>query len=250
MRCASCGLESTWEEGFYKSRLTNGRPYCPVCATQKYCSLYQAQFTGAIVLAVIGAVFVLISGSGVGWLFLAAGTFQLVGIPLAYLHELGHVAAAIALRMSVFQINLGSMGKPLWEKNIGSCEIVVRKALYGGYVVVLPRTRRLLRMRVALITLGGPTTDFLVLVVAVFGILPHVENNWFAKWLVAIFVFYNLISLFWTLVPHRIWLAGRRTPNDGLLILQSLFGAREALEGHHAAYFYMRHRSLSRGKSI
>ena len=87
-------------------------------------------------------------------------------LPLLVLHEFGHAVAAWLVGSSVCKVVIG-MGRPLWRFRFAGVPVTVRLIPVSGYVVSSPRELQGARWRSAVVYLGGPGIEALLLLALV-----------------------------------------------------------------------------------
>lgn len=153
--------------------------------------------------------------------------------PLLVVHELGHAVVARAFGCHVTRVSLG-YGRTLWRLDIGSATVDVRAIPIEGFVQFERGSRRIGRLRNALIYFAGPGTELLLAGLLVLAVGPdRVLARTDAVPLLAVQALCTCVavSVIMNLIPHTANASleavtdGRRpTPNDGLGIVRSLFG--------------------------
>src|SRR3954453_5018148 len=109
-RCASCKLESPWEEAFHTvKRGSEGRSYCPRCWQKRRHTSARDAWLALLGIAAIGLLGVaLVPGYTFGWFLINVTVVFLLAELLTLPHELGHALVARLLGLRVFGIYLGS----------------------------------------------------------------------------------------------------------------------------------------------
>ena len=83
-------------------------------------------------------------------------------LPLLALHEAGHAIAAWLVGSRVCKVVIG-MGRPLWRFRFGRVPVTLRLVPASGYVVATPVSLQGARWRSAVVYLGGPGLELLLL---------------------------------------------------------------------------------------
>lgn len=192
--CKRCGAQSPWQHGFLERRLLFLGPRYEVCIT---CHAYALQFRwfywrwafAAVTAAFLGA---WITRSITTGALVAVGLYGSLYLALA-LHELGHAAAAIAVRMRVIAMSLGGGLRTKvfsWRNTF----VLLGASPMEGLVVLSPSTTRHYRKKMAAVLLAGPTVNALCAWVGyvLFGAAPRT----FASGLVGLWTAANLIMVF------------------------------------------------------
>jgi tetratricopeptide (TPR) repeat protein len=83
-------------------------------------------------------------------------------VPLLVIHELGHALAAWLVGSRVSKVVIG-MGRPIWRFRFAGVPVTLRLVPVSGYVIATPRSLDGARWRSAVVYLGGPGIELLLL---------------------------------------------------------------------------------------
>lgn len=152
------------------------------------------------------------------------------------LHELAHAGMAKLVGMSVYEIAIGTHGRPLKEFQLGRCRITIRRGLDGGHMSAMNASMAWIRLRHWLVTAAGPSIH----IVAVVLLWPHLDlNDSHLWWQLAIYFafFTNAVMLWSSLMPFSEvnWTAGRY--NDATLLLWFPLAKRVEMAAYQVSYF-------------
>ncbi|WP_096156714.1 MULTISPECIES: site-2 protease family protein [Bacillus] len=139
--------------------------------------------------------------------------FLLIGIPFIHLvHELGHVVVARIFHVKKTRIVLG-MGSPVFQFSILGTSVEINKIyMFGGYSTN-DEDGKLSYLQQALISLGGPTLNILL----IFASIPFItrENVYFFT----LFISFNIWIALSNLIPFKF--GDKRS--DGWVIASSIY---------------------------
>lgn len=174
-------------------------------------------------------------------------------IPLIIPHELAHVLAALALRMRVFYVVIGS-GTKLLEFRLLGAVIILRTWPMVGYVLIATASPVLHRTRQTIAIAAGPLVHLVLILVAIslfapsdaplfgFGQSRAAASQQSILGLAQVnplgaFLFANLLACGLNLFPHRALIEGRRVPSDGLSLLTVPFWTTAQVAESRATYY-------------
>lgn len=177
------------------------------------------------------------SASSPGQPLLYLGSLHLVVVFSVVAHELGHALAALMVGARLFRINIGLYGRVVFSRRVFRCRFVVRSILYGGNVLCAPKGTTFFRLRYAVVLLGGPLANVLLMVLGQWAFSRFSQDNLLSSVLAAV-VHGNLFLLVISGIPRRMWIEGSRGATDGLALLSIPFMTREAIKAAHSAVFY------------
>ncbi len=165
------------------------------------------------------------------------------------LHEFGHVFGAYVTRSRIFEIALGS--KPRMEKWVGGTRLRISLFPFEGYVIAVPRSLTLYRLR-RLITIGlGPAFSVCYLA-ALFWLSSALMDSRHRSFdsVVTLLMCIELAGLGRTLWPYQVVVNGMRTGTDMLQLWWTLTRPVPQPEEHERQLAYAEAASLhARGKS-
>src|SRR4051812_33288037 len=99
MKCASCGLESKWEELFRAAPMSSSRKtglLCPVCWQERENKVNKRLFWGSFAFVLPGLLLALaFPNLTVGALLLNFSAVQVLTFLSTVVHELGHALGAV-----------------------------------------------------------------------------------------------------------------------------------------------------------
>jgi hypothetical protein len=193
---------------------SRGERACVVALAAAFAALLAADWASDFDARKLGGVFVLVL-----WL------------PVLRLHMLGHALAARLVGWRLVEVAVG-FGRELLRLRVGAVRVRVCSLPIEGYALVQPGSRRGARAKRALVYLGGPLAN-LVLVAALSPALelrvPERGDSLAFIVLQSLALTAALIGLC-ALVPYRS--AGH--PSDGLALLECLFARGDTLRARHA----------------
>ena len=151
-------------------------------------------------------------------------------LPVLGFHALGHALAARLVGYRLMEIGVG-FGRELGRFRVGSVRVLVRTLPLEGYVLAQPGSAHAARARRALVHLGGPLANLVLL-----GLLaPVLELRWVEPGdgigLVAAqsLALSAALGALYALLPYRA--AGN--PSDGLALLECVFASSETSSARH-----------------
>jgi tetratricopeptide (TPR) repeat protein len=187
------------------------------------------------------AAFLILSGRdpGFGWVLAVLALSYPMLVVGALPHEAGHVVAARLSGFEIFQVELG-VGRRVRTMEICGVRVMIHLVPWGGLTSAGSEDARLIRLRRALLYLGGPATNLALAGAYVWLVAPRSfgPSPSLAGALGASFLLSNLFIGVVNLIPRHIQSQAGRIPNDGMGILSSIF-ARSASkatwrEGYYA----------------
>ncbi len=186
--------------------------------------------------------------AGLAWIAFFLACFMTSYVAMVLPHELGHALTAMALGMRLFTVEIGVLGRVLFEPEILGCEFLFRSVPLGGCVRASPKNLRFVRTKHFFVVAAGPMTNAVALV-AVLWLIGMSREHAVLCWALAAFVFANIFKLAVGLFPRMVWMPGGRTPNDGLLLLRIFFMPDTALAAWHSSTLVQESLlSLARGR--
>jgi len=141
-----------------------------------------------------------------------------------YIHEFGHVLAAIVVRIPIRRVTIGN-GREILRKRIGRIIVVITNGFSGGNTFIGPISKKLFKIRCLIIFLGGVVSQLIsiVLVMLIFDIqfneLINIKHLSFSH----AFIYSNLLLIVLNLIPRKILISGIPVSNDGLQIIKLPF---------------------------
>ena len=226
--CGRCGAGSTLGSLFttlsHRGKMV---PHCPACAQAHRVTQMRWASVWVPVLLGMAATFLVLSGGHQGWVFLN-GALVLVFWWLSILpHELAHAGAALALRLRVHGVVVGS-GPILLHGMAGDVPLQWRTYPFRGATYVQITRDRSYRWRRFLMVAAGPASHALM----IWAVLSWAPDRAFAPgidggpapW--TAFIVANLLMLVGNLWPHVDKPSG--TPTDGKQMLDFLLRRRTA----------------------
>jgi tetratricopeptide (TPR) repeat protein len=136
------------------------------------------------------------------------------------MHEFGHAFTARALGLKVTVITLGG-GRFLWAGDVFGIPIRLYMWPLGGLTHLGGQPARLIRTRVWLTTLMGPTTNIGLAFFAILLWMPlaqRIDSNVTVLWIA-----YNALMAAGNLWPNRYFRSGRLHQTDGMQLLRIPF---------------------------
>ncbi|MBN1437903.1 MAG: hypothetical protein JW929_00710 [Anaerolineales bacterium] len=246
MKCSRCGVESGVEEAFTVRREWVGlvkRAYCPPCWETVY--LRRQFFTIAVAIALFLALDALIIGRGAALVLLDFLFLGILNLLLAAAHELAHAAAGLLLGLRIFRVIIG-FGKPLAVRRRFGITWELRPWLFGAGTVLACPPRPGCRWRMFLAIAAGPGIHALLLLAAVvFRFFLLLLQGWLgidavlALHLTGLFLYFDLVLLFFNLIPMRAGGLYRQAGTDGLQMLDQLLMPPERQASMNQGYYLM-----------
>lgn len=238
--CSRCKQQSAIEVLFLKRKYFFGlitRYYCPDCQVHRYTTNAILYF---LVIPLIGLILYSISPSeslkatSLWFMFTL-----LVLIPLTVMHELSHTIVSLVLGFHVFRVQLG-VGRPIYSKKILGLKWDIRTIPIGGFTFIGgPPSTWWYRLKLFLITLAGPTTHLVIIVVSlclgVLALLLDVPSRLLP--LFTILVLLNLLFLLVNLWPHKVNTPIGQLGTDGWQLIQILLWKPETASQYSTAYY-------------
>ena len=161
--------------------------------------------------------------------------FLLTGLVV---HELGHAAAAWIVGMRVFEIAIGTFGETLFRFRIGGVSLEVKQHSLDGFVLASHKSLHFLRVRDAVMTLGGPIASGVVCVVA-FLVKQRLQLSYSSieGFVLAFIGVTNGVRALFSLYPRMMTMGFGQIPSDGLALIKTLCLSREECLELHADYY-------------
>lgn len=231
-RCAVCHAVFPSDKGFLRQPIGQGknRFICPGCVDRKV----EAASNVALVFATLMILFGIALGHGP---LLYFGSLYLSLVLSVFPHEFGHALAALAVGMRLFQIQIGVVGRIAFVWRIVGLDVVFHSVPHGGCVLCTPKQIRFARLRYAMVLLGGPMGNVLLIVVAQWSFALSSQSDVFSSVFAAI-VHGNVFSLAISLFPRRAWIERSRAPTDGLAFLTIPFMSHARIRAWHSTTLY------------
>ncbi len=223
VKCARCGETMNGDTRFLTVRRSfRLRPstVCPACAERDRRRQSRA---GPILWMVL----TLVSGAAAVWLrqpfFVNAALLCLLLIISVAAHELGHVAAAVLVKLRVILVSLGS-GRRIAAFRFRGATLELRLLPFQGIVQAVPCSMQNLRARLLLFIVAGPATTLAILLVAWFAIGKAwpLTSGWYTKLVPWEALFLGNLLLLLEIWPHMTPTVLGMIPNDGLVLLRLL----------------------------
>jgi hypothetical protein len=221
--CDNCGLTSRLASAFrtVAGPRRSRRRLCPPCYTKAKSAECIWSAIGYVVLGLVGLCLL-----GLGHYPLGSPAPLVVGLlmlPIAapvftLAHELGHACAAWCLGMRVYQISVGILGTPVYERRLFGCTWTVTNIPAGGFTLVVNRGATWARLRHWLVDLAGPMVN--AGLVAASSSSPGIGSATDLDGAVLHAVFWiNVAFLVTALWPRRVFTSMGWTRSDGLDLL-------------------------------
>ena len=150
-------------------------------------------------------------------------------------HELGHAVGAYITRCRIFEIVLGA--SPRFEKWIRGTRLRISMFPLEGYVVSLPRSSRLYRLRKFVMIGFGPAFSgcYLAGLLWTSGFAAETDRPALNR-AVTLLTILELGMICTTLWPARVTVAGMNTGSDGLQLWQTLTGSAPTREEYERQF--------------
>ena len=238
-KCTTCGLESTLEGAFQQAHSNRRRAaYCPTCLADWHAQQQIARLGSMAILLALGVAGYLLTGNSIALLALAIGLVMFFDVLLIPFHELAHAVTALIVRMRLFNVCIGSVGRIACVVRIFGCDVVLRTIPAGGSTLIAPRSTRWFRLRNFAVVLAAPLLHIGLIGISLFA---WQRNHWgtLATTVTWAFILSNFMTLALSVWPRECWADGRMIANDGLLLLQAPFLSRRAVETWHAQCILM-----------
>ncbi|MEZ5536058.1 MAG: M50 family metallopeptidase [Thiolinea sp.] len=157
---------------------------------------------------------------------MAALMFLLWWMPLVLLHEFGHALMTRLLGWEIERTVVG-FGRVVYQGQLFGAPLEVRMIPIEGFVQISSLGQAGARLQNALIYFAGPGIELLLFVlIATFlgwGDLLRIEDD-YGRLALQSLAFAALVGAVINLIPMGVVTKDGESPNDGLGILQSLFG--------------------------
>ncbi len=157
---------------------------------------------------------------------MAALMFLLWWMPLVLLHEFGHAVMAKGFGWGIERTVVG-FGRVVYEGKLFGAPLEVRMVPIEGFVQIQSLGQEGARIKNALIYFAGPGIELMLFlaigVMLGWGDLFLIEDN-YGKLALQSLAFAALAGAVINLIPMGVVTKDGESPNDGLGILQSLFG--------------------------
>lgn len=246
VKCHQCGVETTLESAFFKSRKSFSsihQFYCPSCwlkvgnAAAKKCLLLD------LGLGLFGLLMVFFYPD-FHWGYLLSNLlfFQMSLILTIVPHELGHAITARLLGERVFMIRIGT-GRNLWKFDGWGFRFEIQTTPSGGLVFVAPPSLDCLRIKKFVHVAAGPMVN-LLLVGAILPFLDFELHDYFPAWSNKLFPGYALLYANLYVLVINLWPRNARSSfgmsaSDGKQLLQALFMSKEKCQSLHRTYYLL-----------
>lgn len=159
---------------------------------------------------------------------LGALLFVVFWMPLLFIHEFGHALMAKILGWRVKRIVLG-VGKIIMTSRLFDAPVEVRSIPLEGFVQIAPKTKKLARLKHALIYFAGPGIELLIFFVICLYLGGFEQlftvNNDYVRIALQSFAFAALAGAVINLIPMGVITKDGSTPNDGMGIFLCLFSS-------------------------
>ena len=183
------------------------------------------------ILLTVGAVFVIVQPSyWFGWaylnLFLLYPICFLTTIP----HELGHAIAVRCLQVKLVKIVIGS-GKTFITFKFLDFFWELKRIPVGGRTLFYQKSTRFYRLKLFLILLAGPLTNFLLILLALQFSQEIILKKLPGTYLFPGIVFYtaNALMFIGNLLPYQTGIDGIKLSSDGLQMLTAVFLSKQKI---------------------
>ena len=246
MRCDHCGLESTLDSAFVRTRRSFRRglyTFCPACARRPEEIVQRLTLLATTIVLAGAAVIGLLNRRALDrepFAFLVNTYLVSLFMYLSIVpHELGHARGARLAGLRVFQITIG-IGRRLLEFSVHDTRVEVRLVPLVGYVLAARPDNAGWRWRTFFFIVMGPASNAALFTVALLRIVPgdllpydHVLSSvlpWHA--LAAANVWLLILSLY----PHSVATPIGPCPSDGRNLLHALAGPVPTAAATRARY--------------
>ncbi|MEH1883875.1 tetratricopeptide repeat protein [Nostoc sp.] len=183
------------------------------------------------ICAIVGLVFVVVQPSyWLGWVFLNMFLYQLIAILIIIPHELGHAIATRFVGMKVIKIIIGS-GRTLFTLQLLGILWEIKRFPTGGMTLISVKSTHFYRLKIFLITLCGPLSNFLLIFIALQLPQKVILNNPLGIYLYPGIIFYmvNTTMIVINLFPDYKYVDNIKIPSDGLQLLTLPFLSKEEI---------------------
>jgi tetratricopeptide (TPR) repeat protein len=183
------------------------------------------------ICALVGLVFVVVQPSyWLGWVFLNIFLYQLISVLIIIPHELGHAIATRFVGMKVIKIIIGS-GRTVFTLQLLGILWEVKRFPIGGRTLFSGESTHFYRLRLFLIILCGPLTNFFLILLALQLPQEFILKNPPGTYLFPGIIFYtvNALIVVNNLFPHYIYIDKIKIPNDGLQMLTIPFLSKQEI---------------------
>jgi len=231
-RCHVCGAETRPHDRFREGRSALGRSrrLCPSCRAHRQVKAARAlgprvvaAFVCGLIVVGVGRAAESLEVEALGWAALNGGLVLVLSALLSLPHEFAHAAVARALGMHVYRIRIGT-GRMIWKSNVAGVDLRVHAVPWsGGLTMYAPSSTRGVRLRRALVAIGGPALHGALLTLMV--VLGTGDPARLLSGLHIAFDFTaaNIYLLVLNLVPWRAPAMDGIFESDGLVLLKAPF---------------------------
>jgi Peptidase family M50 len=229
-RCSQCGIESREPTCFIGVAKRGPQKYAVNCITCNQPAPVGSTLRGVFAIfggALLPILLVIGFTRNKGIIFPELLVAALIMQPLAMLlHELGHFLTARLLGLDAILITLG-VGPKVWSGKIFGVPLRIHAWPLLGLTYLGSQSLQLLRLRVWMTVLMGPTTNVLLIVTPVLfwdSLIRVIDPYILILWMV-----YNGLLTLANLVPQRNRRSAQRQRNDGMQLLRIPFKKRADL---------------------
>ena len=240
-RCAICGNESPSLKGFQRQPVGRARYrlVCPLCSIRQADAAFRSLVIALLIATVVGAVLIRNQPpTSIGYLLWYVGSFCWAYMLSVLPHELGHALAAVAVGMRLFNVTIGRFGRILSVRRVFGYDVAFRSIPLGGFTICTPKRIRFARLRFFIVTLCGPLANVL-LIVAAQAIFVRLSSRGAVYYAVAAVIHSNIALLALNLLPRKVWVQGKLSPNDGLQLVSIPFLSSEKIRAQYSATVYL-----------
>ena len=141
-----------------------------------------------------------------------------------FFHELGHVLAAkfLGLRPTHLIVGHPDWADPIISRLVFGVKVELWPVPFGG--ITLLETLQTNKLKALIVTLGGPISTCLVVLLALAAFQHWPHSSLFLKFNLGIIILSEAENLIYNLIPCSSVYEGVRVPRDGKVLLQILLG--------------------------
>ncbi len=242
MKCDACGIESDFEEAFFKERKSfrkSIRTLCPACRIRRRKTSAVWFLVLMFSFGVIGYAVLWFEPSSFMGIFLTSLFLIDVFLVLAIVpHELGHAIVGRLLGWRVFVVSVG-IGKQILKFRLSGTIFVFNVLPIGGLTQSAPEDARWYRTKRFLMVLAGPAVNAAIaaVILSIWWVPWHeVGFYWGLPRPARLCVWANLLVVVHNLWPHR---TKSGIDSDGAQLIKTFSKKNEDAEKSIAGRFVL-----------